>query len=131
MAASTGAVLAGCKTTSTTPVTLSEGTPLSLAMTRRRLVAPPWLGVVGQVSRPVAGSTIAPLGAPGPSRKASVSCGSGSLAVTSSESVWPAMSVTRAGTVRVGDELVRLTVVRAWACSGGISRLPALSVATV
>src|SRR5213592_3585753 len=91
--ARTGGVLIFRRMTVTTALAVSGGWPLSVTLMPIAFVVPPSARLVCHVIRPLSASTITPGGALGPRLKKRESW-LGSLAVTSSESVWPASSVT-------------------------------------
>ena len=93
MGASTGGWLVSTTITVKFCVALRGGVPLSVTTTLRMLV-PSWLESGDQANAPVAESTVALVGTPDPSAKASVSGGlSGSLAVLVKDKVVPTVRV--------------------------------------
>src|SRR5580693_8588612 len=102
MGTNTGGLATCNRMTVTMPVALSGGWPLSVTMTLMWLVVPPRDGLVAQVIWPLDGFTTTPAGAPAPRLKVRVLSGLGSLAVTLSVRVCPALSVTLEATEMVG-----------------------------
>src|SRR6266702_965466 len=80
---STGGLFTSLTMTVIVSAPLSGGTPLSVTRMVIEFVLGPWVSLGVQLKRPVAGSMLAPAGAPGSSEKVSVLAGmSASLAVT-------------------------------------------------
>src|SRR5947207_3836500 len=116
--------------TVTRPVALKGGAPLSVATTVKTLVPGPSVSPVDHVIELLPGGlSRRPAGVPAPRVKVSVWPGSGSLAGSVSERVWPSSIVMFVEDRITGGELVKLTVVWASGRAGGDCRLPALSVA--